>query len=307
MIRAAGRVIALVLLLVVAAGFGYERVAQAGDAERYPPPGELIAVDDHRLHLLCRGAGGPTVVLEAGLGEAALSWATVQRQLATTTRVCTYDRAGLAWSEPAADAPTAMRSADALRTLLAAAGEPGPYVLVGHSIGATIVRLFADAYPTDVAGIVLIDPTNENAVISAGDPALPIIERRLQGLLAELGVMRLLGRSLVADAVGGTPPPEVLDAVPVLYGPNSHAATVRELETSVESAMRVRETARPGAWGEVPVVVISAGDSTPADSAHHAALAGLSTRGRHIVAESGGHYVHYHHPELVVEAVGDMF
>lgn len=248
MIRVAVRAVALVLVLAVVAGFGYERLARAGDAERYPPPGERVAVDGHRLHLLCSGAGGTTVVLEAGLGEATLSWATVQRRLATTTRVCSYDRAGLAWSEPAADAPTAMRSAEELRTLLAAAGELGPYVLVGHSIGATIVRLFADAYPTDVAGIVLIDPTNENAVIEAGDPALPIIERRVQGLLAELGVMRLLGRSLVADAVGGTPPPEVLGAVPPLRAeqPRRHGPRVGGLGGEREAGTRDGAARRVG-------------------------------------------------------------
>lgn len=296
----------MVLLLLILGGFSYERIARAGDAERYPPPGELIDVDDHRLHLLCGGTGSPTVVLEAGLGESALGWASIQRELAAETRVCSYDRAGLAWSEPMTGRPTAERSAADLHALLESAGEEGPYVLVGHSIGAMIVRVFADEYRTDVSGLVLIDPTNDEAVIAAGDPTLPIVERRIQGLLAELGVVRLMGRSLVSDAVGGRPPSEVLDALPVLYGAASQATTVAELEGSVESARRVLQIETPGGWADLPVVVISAADSTPTDRAYHAELAALSERGRHAVAESGGHYVHYDQPDLVIDTVLSM-
>ena len=273
---------------------------------RYPPPGHLVQIDGHRLHLLCGGTGSQTVVLEAGLGESALTWAPVQRQLSATTRVCSYDRAGLGWSEQDVRSPTADRSAEDLHQLLSNSGEPAPYVLVGHSIGAIVVRVFAAAYPAEVAGLLFVDPTNEEAVIAAGDPTLPIIERRAQGLLAEFGVMRLAGRSLVNDAVGGNAPLEVLDAAPLVYGAGSHATAVRELEGSVECATRVRETMRPGVWAELPVVVISAADSTPDDQAHHVAMARLSGLGRHIVAGSGGHYVHHEHPELVVDAVTDM-
>lgn len=303
MTRIALRAIGLLLVLLLVAGFGYERLARAGDAERFPPPGELVDVDGHRLHLLCSGAGSPTVVLEAGLRESALGWAVIQRQLAATTRVCSYDRAGMAWSEPDADPPTAAHSAEQLHALLAQAGEPGPYLLVGHSIGAMVVRVFADAYPTEMAGLVLIDPTNEEALIAAGDPAPVIITTRLQGLLAELGVVRLFGRSIVPGSVGAMPPPEVLDAVPVLYGAPSQGTAVRELEASVESAMSVRESVSADAWGGLPVVVISSADSSAADQPHHATLAAMSTRGIHVVAESGGHYVHYDDPELVIEAV----
>lgn len=88
----------VVLSLLLLAGSGYERIALTGDAERYPAPGELIEIGDHQLPLVCLGAGSPTVVLEAGLGESALGWAPVQRELAAGTRVCSHDRAGLAWS-----------------------------------------------------------------------------------------------------------------------------------------------------------------------------------------------------------------
>jgi pimeloyl-ACP methyl ester carboxylesterase len=305
MIRSALRAIAVLLAMLLVVGFGYERLARAGDAARYPPPGELVEVDGHRLHLLCSGAGGPTVVLEAGLSESALGWAPLQRELAATSRVCSYDRAGMAWSEPSAASPTAARSAEDLHALLANAGEPGPYVVVGHSLGAMVVRVFADAYPTEVAGLVLIDPTNEQTLADGGDPGPVTLTARLQGLLAEVGVVRLFGRSMIT-AVAGVPPPEVLDAVPILYGAQSQAAAVRELEASAESARRVRETVRPGAWGDLPVVVISAADSTAADQAHHAALAAMSTRGVHTVAESGGHYVHYFLPNLVTGAIRDL-
>lgn len=289
--------------ILLGAGFASERLARLGDADRYPPPGELVAVAGGRLHLLCSGSGRPTVVLEAGGGESALGWAVVQRELAAETRVCAYDRAGLGWSEPMPGTLTAARAAAALHELLAAADEAGPYVLVGHSLGSFVVRRFVADYPDEVAGLVLLDPTDEEAVLAAGDPGAPIVEARLQGLLAEVGVVRLFGRALVTDAVGDPPPAEVLDAVPLLYGAANRATTVRELEASVESARQVSDATQAQAWGALPAVVISAATSTSSERAQHARLAGLSDRGDHLVATAGGHYVHYADPALVVAAV----
>lgn len=293
--------LALVTLAVV--GFGYERLARLGDASAYPPPGRLVGLGDHALHLVCEGDGSPTVVLEAGLGESALGWKSVQDELAATMRVCAYDRAGLAWSEPTTDPPTVERGAAELRELLEVAGEPGPYLLVAHSIGAWTARVFVSENSDEVAGLVLIDPTDEDAAIAVGDPTLPILERRLQVILSELGLVRLFGRGWVIDAVGAVPPEEVLAAVPILYGSKSQAATVRELETSVANARRVQETVHSGARADIPVVVISAANASAGEQARHAALAALSSRGEHVVAESGGHYVHYTEPALVVEAI----
>jgi pimeloyl-ACP methyl ester carboxylesterase len=131
----------------------------AVDVRRFPPPGKLIAVDGHQMHLNCTGAGGSTVVMDAGLGGWSLDWSTVQPEIAQFTRVCSYDRAGLGWSEPGVASGDAQHAVDELHTLLATSGEEGPFVLVGHSNGGLRAALYAHAYPQEVAGVVLVDPT----------------------------------------------------------------------------------------------------------------------------------------------------
>ncbi|HXH24003.1 MAG TPA: alpha/beta fold hydrolase, partial [Vicinamibacterales bacterium] len=108
-----------------------------------PPPGELISIGTHRLHLNRQGSGRPVVVFDAALGASSLSWTLVQPEVARLTRTCAYDRAGFGWSEAGPLPRTAGRIADELHALLHAAGEPPPYVLVGHSYGGLVTRIFA--------------------------------------------------------------------------------------------------------------------------------------------------------------------
>jgi len=129
-----------------------------------PPPGKLVDVGGHRLHVNCTGAGSPTVILESGASSFAIDWALVQPAVARTNRVCSYDRAGYGWSEPAA---YDMRGEDAVRSLrkaLDVLGERAPYVLVGHSMGGRYVRLFALAYPSEVRAMVLVDAEHEDGL-----------------------------------------------------------------------------------------------------------------------------------------------
>lgn len=296
-------VVSFLLLAITVLGFAYERAARAGDAQRYPPPGSMLDVGGHRLHLLCSGEGKPTVIFEAGLGESALGWARVQRDLARSARVCSYDRAGMAWSDEGPAPRTAGNGANELHALLDASGEPGPYLLVGHSIGGLFTLRFGAAYPQKVAGIVLVDPSDPKAIRTAGYPWPAIMQARVQGVLAELGVLRVFGRSIVPAAVGVTPPPEVLEAVPILYGPRSQATSVAELEASLTSADEVLADEATGYLATQRLVVISAADDSADTRAEQERLARLSKNGRHLVARRGGHYVHYDDPDLVVDAV----
>src|SRR5689334_7171128 len=164
----------VVLLVVMLLGAAYESVSEAADARAYPPPGQMVDVGGYRLHINCVGTGSPTVVIDAGWGDSSGAWSSwVQPSAASTTRVCTYDRAGLGYSEPGPLPRTAARFARELHTVLRNAEVPGPYVLVGHSAGGLTVRVFADAYPAEVVGVVLIDsmnPNNATPVASAPPP-----------------------------------------------------------------------------------------------------------------------------------------
>lgn len=139
----------------------------AQSAPSSPAPGQLVDVDGHKMHIRCDGPANatPTVVLEAGGGGFSSSWSRVQELLASRVRSCAYDRAGLGWSAPGPAPRTMRQEAFELHELLAAAHIAGPLVLVGHSVGGLNVRIYADRYGPDVAGMVLVDPTHESTVL----------------------------------------------------------------------------------------------------------------------------------------------
>jgi pimeloyl-ACP methyl ester carboxylesterase len=120
----------------------------------------MVDVGGYRLHLYCTGEGSPTVILEAGGGNPWLSWYQVQPQVAQFTRVCSYDRAGLGWSDPSPKPRTTKVIADELHTLLHNAGITAPFVLVGHSLGGLDARMFASQYPSEAVGMVLVDSSH---------------------------------------------------------------------------------------------------------------------------------------------------
>ena len=162
-----GWIAALIIGLMVL-GAIYESRAEAADAKAYPPPGELVDVGGYRLHINCTGTGSPTVVIDAGLGDWSTTWAGyVQPEVAKTTRVCTYDRAGMGWSEPGPLPRDAAQFATELHTLLQNANIPGPYIMVGHPLGGLVVRVFVHEHASEIAGVVLVDSMNPKQLTSS--------------------------------------------------------------------------------------------------------------------------------------------
>lgn len=135
--------------------------AQQGGAPAVPP-GALVELGGHRLHVNCKGKGAPTVVVENGFDEFSFDWTAVQEKLAPSTRICTYDRAGYAWSDPGPVPRTFDQMKPELHDALEKRGENGPFVLVGHAFGGPVARNFALAYPADVAGMVFVDAVSED-------------------------------------------------------------------------------------------------------------------------------------------------
>jgi pimeloyl-ACP methyl ester carboxylesterase len=300
----------VIVLIVIAAlivlALVMEAVAGRRDAKRCPPPGRLVDLDGSKRHLLCRGQGRPVVVLEAGLGDSSLVWADIQSRLAGTTRACSYDRAGLGWSEPAAGPRTAEQMAVELETLLHKAGEHAPYVLVGHSSGCHTVRMFAHRFPEQVAGMVLIDPP----VFTEFGPAMTSsvgFMRRALGWMARLGVMRRLGNAGRMDLLfeGMNPPAELARCAGYLYRPAALQASLAETASLPETIRQVNAAAVPGAWRDWPLTIISAHKDNPRYREVHqtqAALVGLSSRGEHKFF-GGSHFVHFQHPDFVIDAI----
>jgi pimeloyl-ACP methyl ester carboxylesterase len=139
--------------------------AQVPTQENYPPIGKLVDIGGYRLHIHATGSGKPTVVLMAGAGDFSFDWSLVQPKVSTFAQVVSYDRAGLAWSDLGPTPRTMRQEAYELHLLLRKAGLKAPYVLVGHSVGGLIARVYARDYPAEVAGMVLVDATDEDTTL----------------------------------------------------------------------------------------------------------------------------------------------
>src|SRR5829696_30737 len=215
--------LALIVLLALG-GATYEAIMAARDGKRYPPPGQPVDVGGYRLHLHCIGQGSPTVVLDAGLGGFSLDWGAVQPQIAMSTRVCAYDRAGLGWSEPRPTPRSPQQFAAVLRALLANGGVEGPYVLVAHSLSGKTARLFASQHPDDVAGMVLVDTSHEFVDDHRPPEQLAAEDaerRQFQNMIrwtARFGLVRLLWTPTMPSVLPGTgnPTPATRTAIGVL-------------------------------------------------------------------------------------------
>jgi pimeloyl-ACP methyl ester carboxylesterase len=145
------------VFVITLVGMVYQTVATELDKRNYPPRGQLYNVAGHQMHLYCTGEGSPTVILQAGGLADSLWWYWVQNQVATSTQVCAYDRPGMGWSEPVAGTRDADTMTQELHTLLQQAGVPAPYIMVGHSYGAVLTRIYAAQHPDEITGIVLVD------------------------------------------------------------------------------------------------------------------------------------------------------
>src|SRR5918993_1702786 len=154
-----GLVVALLVLAV--AGAIYQAIATERAERAYPPPGQMVGVGGHSLHINCVGRGSPAVVLDAGSGGFSAHWVRVQREVSGTTRVCAYDRAGMGWSEMGPQPRDARQITSELHTLLKGANIEGPYVLVGHSFGGMYMQTYAARYPEEVAGVALVDSSTD--------------------------------------------------------------------------------------------------------------------------------------------------
>ncbi|NIR58342.1 MAG: alpha/beta hydrolase, partial [Gammaproteobacteria bacterium] len=251
------------------------------------------------MHLLCRGAGRPTVVLEGGIGEPALTWTAVQGALAPRVRICAYDRAGYGWSAPGPSPRTAGRITTELRALLERAGLEGPYVLVGHSFGGLVAQLFARRYPALTAGLVLVDSAHPGQV-----------ERYRAALGVDIAPRRRRGLAWL------TIPPPAEELSPKLRAsihdlmsvPKARRAVAEELLNFSASTAEVRGAPRPP---PIPIVVLSRGARPPSEDRRaerlwqtlQAELASLSPRARRVVAARSGHDIQLAQPALVTEAV----
>jgi pimeloyl-ACP methyl ester carboxylesterase len=282
--------------VLLMAGAIYQIIGTARDRQVFPPPGQLVDVGGYRLHLDCTGeatAGQPTVILETLSGGISAYWGWVQPAVAQTTRVCSYDRAGRAWSDPSPHPLTLEQTVTDLHTLLTNAGVPGPYVLVGHSIGGIYVREFATRYPDEVAGLVLVDAAHPQqferfpALVAESDSYL-----RLSALfpwLARVGIFRLYFASGGTLDLGTLPAEQQAVAKAVWSSPAYFVSQRAEIQAAMQAGDGIyRASQQLGDLGDLPLAILSAGSHQPTGWAElQAELAQLSTDATHqTVAEA---------------------
>jgi len=264
----------ILVLLLMAVGGGLTTVVSAtrGNAAG---PGQLVDIGGRRLHLECTGSGAPTVVLQAGLGDTAAAWARIAPVVAATTTVCAYDRAGHGSSDEAPGPQDGIAIAADLHELLARAGIPGPYVLVGHSSGGPYQRVFAGQYPDAVAGMVLVDAQPPDAFT-----ALPTYPGIYQSLRLFYGIGPSLARLGLVGLLLGTPPEQATVAAA-----RSVQHEIRSLPSALEQALH------SGGLGDRPLVIITAlADSQQGWREAHDEMLALSTNSVQRALPGASHY-----------------
>ncbi|HLA63367.1 MAG TPA: alpha/beta hydrolase [Rhodothermales bacterium] len=275
-----------------------------------PAPGRLVDVGSRHLHILCEGGegdsmvAGPTVVFEAGLSQytANTTYGLAQDAIAPFARVCTYDRAGLGWSDPAPADWTLSGMAADLAALLNAAGEPGPYVIVAHSLGGLVARVYAREHPDHIAGLVLLDATSDEDFGELDEARDGIVHQLDMAISSSTPGQPVVGMPL------GTSPEVVMAFTPEI---------LRGVRGEFEALDRLpEEMRRPGGFGDLgdlPLIVVRRGKTeqppSEADLRHRRVqenLASLSTNSVLVVAENSGHTIPLDEPGVVADAVRRM-
>jgi pimeloyl-ACP methyl ester carboxylesterase len=289
----------LLIIVVVAAVLGviFQAVATANDRRNYPPPGQMVEIGTpgtpYQLHLYCQGSGSPTVILESGQGGLSSDWAWIQPAVAQSTRVCAYDRAGVAWSDPGPSPRDARQIVQELHTLLVKAELPAPYLLVGHSYGGLYARVYAGSYPDEVSGIVLVDASHPEQW-----QRLPGAQQQFQRLqwtyrvaqvLYRLGILRLINYNTVNPAL----PPQQGPEHKAMADTTRFVDTVA-LEFNASAATSVQVLAA-GTLVDMPLFVLSASEhGTPPETEQiwqelQLELATLSTNSVHQIVQGADH------------------
>jgi pimeloyl-ACP methyl ester carboxylesterase len=297
------------------------------------PPGTLVDVGGFRLHIQCAGEGVPSIILDAALGGSSLSWSLVQPELATLSRVCSYDRGGFGWSDAGPMPRTAGRIADELRMLLDRAGVPPPFLPVGHSFGGLVALIFAHRFRSETAALVLVDPAHAEDWVKPAPKEQVQIDRgvrlcRYGAITARLGLARVvaalvglgqltLARGLVKVATRGrlsrqdeailAPiwklPPEVRPVLSQFWTkPQFFEALGSQIESICESAGQVLDATANG-FGDLPLITISSTNPGDYRLRQQDRMAALSTRGRHVMASNSGQWVPLDEPQVVIDAV----
>jgi len=292
-----------VVLVALAGGAVYQAGASRIDMRRNPAPGKLVDIGGFKLHINCKGEGEPTVVFDSGMADDSIAWYKVQPQVAKFIRACSYDRAGLGWSEPSPNPRTSATIVKELHSLLRISNISPPYILVGHSFGGMNVRLYSHSYPTEVAGLILVDSSSPDQFRFLP----PAIQAYNASFLRRQGYFQatmLVGWPRISGWCDNWPA-EVRDQRRATECRRQPWVThLAEYESFDESS---REVAKASKLGSLPLIVLSHDTSAPGPTATawmtmQKNLAKLSSRGVLEIVPGGTHNLQEDHPGPVIDA-----
>ncbi len=300
-------VLLLVIIGLPLAGFSYQTVAAGKDLLDYPMSGEQIDVGGYRLHLYCEGTGSPTVILDALQPGTVANWAWIQPEIARTTRVCAYDRAGLGWSDAAPASYDARQNTYDLHTLLQNAGIEPPYVMVGHSLGGLYSRVYASQYPQEVVGMVLLDATHPDSWQRLGLAEGIGMDKDMLAmgpLVAHFGLTRLINFAPVDPDL----PAHQQAELRAYYATSKFAENARDIDAAFPQILAQGRAVQ--SLGSLPLIVLTTGtvDSAATEKDNllremQLELAGLSSRGLYRAIEGATHVSLVHHPGHALAAI----
>ncbi len=313
--RAAMAATGAVVIGLLMAGLIYEAYADARDAREFPPSGTLIDIGGRRLHLVCIGEGDPIVLFEASGWENSLSSRAARERIAARTRVCSYDRRGQGWSDPAPGIATAGALASDLGVLQDRAQLNGPLLVVAASIGGLTAEMFARQYPERVAGLVLLDPATSLSVpLIAGRATAATVSACAASLLSRFGVIRLLDPFRLGDASE-----EARRAAALTYNARAWSQMCALARGIPETERELAQA--PPLPADLPLIVLSASsavdllspgleqvanDVRPHLLEHHEQFAAQSTRGRWAIVPDSTHLIGTSQPDAVADAVFEL-
>lgn len=305
--------IGLVALAIV--GFGYQQRGEWQDKRAFPMPGRLVSVGDHRLHIRCIGQGSPTIVMLAGAGSPSVNSYDLQNELARISRVCSYDRAGLGWSDPPKAPMGLQQIVTDLETLLSGADEKGPFVLVPESFGGMVALTLATRSPAQVAGIVAVDASEPQSWQRLGGARLASAKMRniIWQVGWRIGLVRILFNSQ-APSWAEDMSPNVRSQFAAVWSRPMASFANDSIDAYEQTALADLPSATPRLLSSKPLIVISHGRSGEFLSPEFEASwpeaqkkwTKLSARSEHIIARENSHMIAQENPKIVADAVAKI-
>ncbi|HEY4832629.1 MAG TPA: alpha/beta hydrolase [Waddliaceae bacterium] len=303
------------LIFVFIILFIYQSLSTLIDNYRYPPSGRLVDIGGYKLHLDVRGEGQGkiTVVCDAGLGGTSLGWSLVQAEVSKFARICSYDRAGYAWSDPSSSKRTSINIANELHLLLEKAKVSGPYILVGHSFGGANMMVFADLYPEETIGVILVDSVHEDMLKKLPNPSQKFFDKIIshsivQGLLAASGYKRLKGQTTEIGRMFFPLSEPIRNAYYAQMNKTGYTQIVsKEMDCLEESLLQLARCHIQ----DKPLIIITAGIASSSEEGKiwkelQKNLLFKSNKSKQIVAENSDHMINHHQPQIIVDAIKEL-